>query len=125
MKYQIQKLDRRYRYDAWFEYYIGFSGRMSVGRGPEQFNCAQRWFIDTYGWSAEVKQYEEMYHWNLPLRPAPMISVKGGWVRPRPKQLPLDCNPYWSWTNCYDDLRLYVKSDAELSFFQLKFPLDQ
>jgi hypothetical protein len=39
--------------------------------------------------------------------------------------LPNSCNPYWSWTNGYDDLRLYVKSDQELSFFQLANPIDQ
>jgi hypothetical protein len=123
MKYEIHKLDKRYRYDAWFKYYIGFGSRMSVNRGPENFNRIQKWFIDTYGWSAEVRQYEEMYDWHLPIRPV-MMSVKGGWVRPAPKTLPEYCNPSWSWTNGYDDLRIYIASDKELSFFQLAHPLN-
>jgi hypothetical protein len=49
------------------------------------------------------------------------MSVKGGWVNRVPKDLPDDCNPNWSWTNGYDDLRIYVKDDPELAFFQLAF----
>jgi len=123
MKYQIHKLDGRYRYQSWFEYYIGFSSRMSSAHGPENFNRVQRWFIDTYGWSAEVRQYEELYKWASTV--TPMMAIKGGWLRPKPKELPADCNSHWSWTNGYDDLRIYIRSDAELAFFQLKFPLDQ
>jgi len=33
-------------------------------------------------------------------------------------------NFYWSWTNCYDDLRVYIKSEKELGFFKLSNPVD-
>ena len=31
----------------------------------------------------------------------------------------------WSWTNRMDELRIYVKGDAELVFFQLAHQVDQ
>ena len=119
MKYQIHKLDGRYSYNRWFKYYIGFSNRMSNSQGPIEFNNAMKWFFKTYGWSAEVRQYEEIYSWSV--RTLPLISVKGGWLNRVPKDLPDDCNPSWSWTNGYNDLRIYVKDDPELAFFQLAF----
>lgn len=125
MKYHIQRMDGRFRYRNWFQYYIGFSGRMSDSRGPENFNRVQRWFIDTYGWSAEVRQYDEMYKWNSVLAPAPLMSTKGGWTRPKPKELPPDCNPNWSWSNGCDDLRIYLQGQKELNLFQLKWSDNQ
>jgi hypothetical protein len=92
---------------------------MSNSQGPVEFNNAIKWFFKTYGWSAEVRQYEEIYSWSV--RTLPLMSVKGGWVNRVPKDLPNDCNPSWSWTNGYDDLRIYVKDDPELAFFQLAF----
>ena len=41
------------------------------------------------------------------------------------EQLPDHCNSYWSWTNGYDDLRIYVATDRELNFFQLRWPCEQ
>lgn len=119
MKYQIHKLDGRYSYNKWFKYYVGFSDRMSNSQGPAEFNNAMKWFFKTYGWSAEVRQYEEIYSWSV--RVVPIMAVNGGWVARTPKNLPVDCNPNWSWTNGYDDLRIYVKDDPELAFFQLAF----
>lgn len=117
MKYTVQKLDGRFRYRSWFEYYLGFSTRMSNGRGPESFNQAVRFLTEAYGWSAEVRQYEEIYNWNLVK--VPMMSVKGGFVRPVPDTIPENCNTHWSWTNGYDDLRIYLATEKELAYFQL------
>jgi len=41
------------------------------------------------------------------------------------EDLPSHCNPHWSWTNGYDDLRIYVRGAAELNFFQLKWSRGQ
>jgi hypothetical protein len=122
MKYTTHKLDGRYRYRTWFEYYVGFSGRMSDNAGPVAFNQALRWFINTYGWSAEVRQYEDMYNWSIVK--VPFMSVKGGFARSVPKQLPDDCNKYWSWSNSplNQELRIYVATDKELAYFQLANP---
>jgi hypothetical protein len=35
------------------------------------------------------------------------------------------CNPHWSWSNSYQDLRIYVATEKELTFFQLAHPIDQ
>lgn len=116
MKYEIQRLDRRFTYRDLFEYCIKFGGRMSMSCGPLHFTQVQRWFTDTYGWSAEVRQYSDIVTW---------ISNSNRWLKGSPIDMPEECNKYWSWTNGYDDLRIYVATDAELNFFQLKFPCDQ
>lgn len=124
MRYTVQKLDRRFSYKHFFSYYIGFSNRMSSGQGPLEFTRVQQWFSETYGWSAEIRLYQNIYEWASVSSTVPMMRVSGGWTRPAPKHLPDVCNAHWSWTNGYDDLRIYVASDKELAMFQLKFPLD-
>lgn len=79
--------------------------------------------MDTYGWSAEIRQWNEIKTWHT--RAVPLMSVKGGWVRPMDGEENDICNPLWSWSNGYNDLRIYVASDAELAFFQLKHSQDQ
>ena len=113
MKYQIIKLDGRFTHRELFQYCIKFGQRMSFDRGPLAFTQAQRWFFETYGWSAEIRQYDEIVKW---------VRNNNRFVNPSPVDVPQECNPYWSWTNGYDDLRIYVKSDAELNFFQLRWP---
>jgi hypothetical protein len=125
MKYEIVKLDGRYAYRDWFEYCIKFSNRMAVDHGPLQFNDALKWFFDTYGWSAEIRDYSKMQKWvtNSQLiarQPSAHGLALGILTEP-----PDHCNPHWSWTNGYDDLRIYVASDRELAFFQLARPVDQ
>ena len=125
MKYEIIRLDGRYTYRDLFEYCIKFSNRMAVDQGPLQFNDALKWFFDTYGWSAEIRQYDRMMKWVDTTRSITIQHWKnklGSGILTAP---PDHCNPHWSWTNGYDDLRIYVKSSAETAFFQLKFPVDQ
>jgi hypothetical protein len=120
MKYQIQKLDGRYSYNQHFKYYIGFPARMSFNQGPADFTQALKWFFATYGWSAEIRNWMDILQWHS--TSVPLMMVRGGFARPMPKHMPEECNELWSWSNGYDDLRIYVKSDAELSFFQLAHP---
>lgn len=124
MKYTIQKLDGRYTYRDLFEYCIKFSNRMAVDQGPLQFNDAMKWFYDTYGWSAEIRDYSKMQKWAI--QSAQWIGLRrlqspSGFA----EQISAHCNPHWSWTNGYDDLRIYVASEKELSFFQLARPSDR
>jgi hypothetical protein len=116
MKYKIVKLDGRWSYRKHFEYAIIFSGRMSNSRGPANFAEAQKWFFDTYGWSAEIRQWidiREYYH-NV-----------FNYIRPNAiDDMPECVNQFWSWSNGYDDLRIYVRSEAEVTFFRLKFLSD-
>jgi hypothetical protein len=78
----------------------------------QTFAQAQKWFFETYGWSAEIRQYSEIVKW---------IKTSNQFVNPTPVAVPEECNPYWSWTNGYNNLRIYVKSGAELNFFQLRW----
>jgi hypothetical protein len=113
MKYELQRLDGRFSYRNLFQYCIKFGGRMSLSRGPLHFTQVQKWFMETYGWSAEIRQYAEIQAW---------ITTNNRVLKGTAADVPPECNPYWSWTNGYDDLRIYVKSDKELNFFQLRWP---
>lgn len=117
MRYKIVKLDGRWSYRKHFEYAILFNGTMRNGLGPMHFAEAQKWFFDSYGWSAEIRQwadireyYHNVFHY---IKPTPIGDI------------PECVNPFWSWTNGYEDLRIYVKSQQELTLFQLKYPVDQ
>lgn len=115
MKYEIQRLDGRFSYRNLFQYCIKFGGRMSLSRGPLHFTQVQRWFFETYGWSAEIRQYAEIRTW---------ITTNNRVLKGQPAEIPVECNPHWSWTNGYDDLRIYVATDKELNFFQLRWPCE-
>ena len=124
MKYTIHKLDGRFSYRDWFAYYIGFTGGMAQGHGPLHYNNALKWFMETYGWSAEIREYAKMRSWTKT-----GTTWMGNYSRNTAlgilEELPDHCNPHWSWTNGYDDLRIYVATDAELNFFTLKHAVDQ
>jgi hypothetical protein len=119
MRYSVHTLDGRFRYQRWFQYYIGFSDSMGISLGPEHYNQCLQWFMHTYGWSAEVREYEEIYNWYY--QSVPFISARGI-TKLSPPGLPECCNPHWSWSNGISKLRIYVASESELAFFQLKFP---
>lgn len=123
MKYTITRLDGRYSYREQFEYYIGFSGTMARGHGPLYYNHAIKWFINTYGWSAEVREYMKIQRWTATLQLSPKLALH--MATDILEQQSEHCNPHWSWTNAYEDLRVYVASDRELAFFQLAHPVDQ
>ena len=113
MKYEIQRLDGRFTYRELFQYTIKWPSRMSNGQGPLHFTRVQKWFTETYGWSAEVRQYAEIRAW---------VATSNRWLKGQLLEVPAECSEHWSWTNGYDDLRIYVKSDKELNFFQLRWP---
>ena len=122
MKYEIAKLDGRFTYRDLFEYYIKFSNSMTRGHGPLHFNSVLEWFRDTYGWSAEIRQYNNMMSWTTASRNVMNQFPKATGIL---SELADCCNSHWSWTNGYDDLRIYVASDRELNFFQLRWPCEQ
>ena len=122
MRYTVHTLDGRFRYNRWFQYYVGFSNNMGFSLGPEHYNHALKWCMDTYGWSAEVREYEGIYQWYH--QSVPFIRGKGV-VKQPPETIPDCCNPHWSWSNGISNLRIYLASDAELAFFQLRFPTAQ
>lgn len=121
MKYNVQRLDKRFTYNHWFKHLIAFPGRMSNTSGPLNFTRVQKWFTETYGWSAEIRQYADIHnYYNTTTRLGMHISG----IVSQMNEIPKECNPHWSWTNGYSDLRIYVATDQELAFFQLKFPVD-
>jgi hypothetical protein len=129
MKYTIQRLDKRYSHADLFQYYIGFSARQINDRGPECFNEVLQWFTRTYGWSAEIKQYTDIKRYGTAFNNVAHAMQRKFNGHPlgfrKPQSIPSCCNELWSWSNLYDDLRVYVATDRELTFFQLAFPVDQ
>lgn len=125
MKYDIVKLDGRFTYRDLFGYCIKFSNRMAVNQGPLQFNQVLEWFQQTYGWSAEIRQYDNMIKW---IGNSQLIMTQfrsGGLAKGILSERPDCCNPHWSWTNGYEDLRIYLATDKELGFFRLRWPCEQ
>jgi hypothetical protein len=109
MQYKIHKLDGRYTHREYFAYTIVFSPQMAPNnKGVLWFNNVLQWFTRTYGHSCEIRMMISMlrYHHSF-----------GGLLDDT--ALPEHVNFKWSWTNGYDDLRIYVKSDKELNFFKL------
>lgn len=113
MKYEIQRLDGRFTYRDLFQYTIKWPNRMSNRQGPINFTRVQKWFSDTYGWSAEVRQYADIRSW---------VETNNRFMKGQAVEMPEECSKHWSWTNGYEDLRIYVATDRELNFFQLRWP---
>jgi hypothetical protein len=113
MQYQVTKLDGRYRYHRLFQYQIAFSDRMAMNQGPLHFATAQMWFFNTYGWSAEVRQYDDIRTY---------VDKANQWLG-NALPMPGCINPQWSWTNGINhQCRIYVATDRELSFFMMAHP---
>lgn len=125
MKYRIKALDGRYSYHDEFAYYVSFESHMNNHSGPLHFNRALQWMIQTWGWSAEVRLHRHIRQHierNMTvIRTMPLRIVKPV----LDTDIPPECNPRWSWSNQYPDLRIYLKSGAELNWFQLAHPVDQ
>jgi hypothetical protein len=117
MRYKIVKLDGRWSYRKHFEYAIIFSNKMTLWQGPLCFSTAQQYFFEAYGWSAEIRQWDNMRDYFMAMIKYSTANLD--W------KMPDSVNSYWSWTNGHDDLRIYVKSQQELTLFTLKYPVDQ
>ena len=125
MIYSVQQLDGRYSHNRYFKYCIEFGSRMNFGQGPEHFTNAQQWFFKTYGWSAEVRQWNEILRYYHLAANVPAWKVGLG---PAVPNLPESVNFLWSWQtgdSNYTKSRIYVHGDKELSFFQLAHPIDR
>ncbi len=119
MIYQFHQLDGRHSHRDRFQYYLGFSNNMARQSGPLYFNDVMTWCIRTYGWSAEVHQMRRIQSWTTTM--VALNSVASGMLTAEPDY----CNPHWSWTNVIgDDLRIYLRGDEELGWFQLAHPVD-
>ena len=57
MQYRIKKLDGRYAHNAHFDCCIDFPRNQL---GPADFHQVMEWMIDTYGYSAEVRDFMQI-----------------------------------------------------------------
>lgn len=117
MKYNLHYTDRRHRYHNYFFCYISFSKHMGQDVGPLNFCKALDWFAEKYGTSSEVRQWKEMRDWVF-------ITKRVNWppiTAEASEDILKYVNPHWSWSNGTEDLRIYICSEKELSFFHLCF----
>lgn len=111
MKYKIQKLDGRYSHREYFKYYVVFRKTSSFDCDHIiNFNNTIQWFTKTYGSSTEIRMWKEILRYH---------NRFGAMLDSQP--LPNYVNFNWSWTNGYEDLRIYVKGDKELALFKLAY----
>ena len=107
MHYHIVKLDNRHSYHDRFQYAIEFSKAGAYGTGVLDFDRSRRWFNEHCGWGQPVEIQEALlrnkqYHGHL--------------------YTDQDINPVWSYSAQYRNYRIYVASDAEVSWFVLCHP---
>lgn len=93
--YRVIRLDRRYNGHLKFKYAIDTA---VIPRLEQQrvFQALREWAWATYGPSMELGWVLEQSNYN-------------------------ETEPIWAWETDYGKKRLYLKGDAELTFWQLKF----
>lgn len=112
MKYSIRKLDNRFSYSSHFAYCVMFKKDMDDEQGPLNFEKAIDWFRKAYGASANITNWVKIHSY---------YDRRLQFV-PNHDPMPEIVNPNWSWSIDYNELRIYIKTDAELSFFKLTYP---
>ena len=121
MKYKLHYTDRRHRYHPWFFCYISFSKHMGQDVGPLNFCKALDWFTEKYGTSSEVRQWQEMKDWQVITKRVASATNAYYTNDEVTDNIEKYVNPHWSWSNGTEDLRIYISSEKELSFFHLSF----
>ena len=87
---------------------LEFSKSGWPGTGVLDFDHARRWMNQTWGWSQDVETRSKIMHCkNL----AAIIQDD-------------DINYHWAYSVQYNDYRIYLASDKELSWFQLSHVQD-
>jgi hypothetical protein len=110
MKYKVTKLDYRYSHRTTYQYMIEFSKGHWIGTGVLIFDRARKWFTTNYGWGQDVEVRSELLR-----------------VQQHHAELfePDDINDAWAFSAKYNDYRIYVATDKELSWFLLCHPASQ
>ena len=106
MKYTHQALDNRHSHNQVFKHMIRFP-KSHTGTGVLDFDRARRWFTEKYGWSQDVELQAEMHR-------VQRFHTEEYAVE--------EINPRWAFLSKYDDYRIYVATEQELSFFILSHP---
>ena len=105
MHYKITKMDGRYTRHG-YTYLIEFA-KSQTGTGVLEFDRCRRWFNEHFGWSQDVETRAKLFENRL--------------YNPDAYE-PNDVNPVWAYCVKYGDYRIYVDSDATLSWFVLCHP---
>ena len=121
MKFTLHYTDKRHRYHAWFGAYISFSKYMGIDAGPLSFCQTTDWFTEKYGPSCEVRQWFEMKEWQEAYSKIISATKASNMTPEIINDAKKYVNPHWSWSNGTEDLRVYICSDKELTFFNLSF----
>ena len=103
MTFKLKKLDKRYNGSNLFKF-VAIPDRTSqtifmnyvVRRDQEQkeFTEVRNWCWSQWGPSSELRFYDDTKDWT---------------------------NPVWCWDSEHDNLRIYLQSDKEASWFKLKW----
>jgi hypothetical protein len=107
MQYSIVKLDHRHSYHDRFQYTIEFSKSTMYSSGVLDFDRSRKWFTEHYGWGQSVEIQEDLLLHR---------------VMNEHHYTDLDINPVWAYSAKYRNYRIYVASDAEVSWFVLCHP---
>ena len=99
MKYKVTKLDRRHTCHNIMKYHIEVTH-------------------DIWGSENRVAQFMEYRNWCWE---AFGPGVERKWIMLRPTSNGMESINLWAWHTEYTEMRLYLKSDAELTLFTLKF----
>lgn len=88
---------------------LEFSKSTWKGTGVLDFDRARRWMNQNWGWSQDVETRSNL----LQRRMDPGNTA----VQDE------DINQHWAYSVQYNDYRIYLTSDKELSWFQLSHPV--
>ncbi|CAB4133664.1 hypothetical protein UFOVP257_386 [uncultured Caudovirales phage] len=111
MKYKIEKLDKRHKGNDDFKYRVEFLPDSRLNKRFSNFQHARKWCWDLFGESSEREMYDK-------------IKTEREITDSDDPQF----NPVWCWHHQIyngNGLYIYLKSDHELVFFQLKWSVDQ
>jgi hypothetical protein len=111
MKYRIEKLDKRHKGNENFKYRIEFLPDSRLSKRFLNFQTMREWCWKAFGASSELNLYDRL---NMERE-----------IENTDEEIP---NPVWCWhQQVYDGngLYIYLQTEKELTFLQLKWSLDQ
>jgi hypothetical protein len=94
-KHRIRRLSAKFNYYDVFEYMVDWRKTANVS-GVIPFHYARKWCNETWGFGTDVDSH--------------VVAMLAG------EQV----NPCWAYCAQYDQYRIYLAGDAELSWFKLR-----
>lgn len=99
--FEHKKLDKRHTGYGYFKHAVSYRYLQSFYNGKQQFFLHRNWFWETYGPSKEI------YDWLKD------ISKNAATAESH--------NEHWAWQNDEHECRIFLRTDAELAMFLLKW----